>query len=91
VNIERFVVKPKTLVKTMDGLNIRGRLVSIETMPDGGATVAIDTADRMTQPEPVFDREMQAIAHIEYQLGQFHASTKLRILRFVEDRVNQKE
>lgn len=42
-------------------------------------------------PNPAFDLELQAIAHIEYILNQFDVGTKLRVLRFVEDRINSKE
>jgi hypothetical protein len=42
-------------------------------------------------PNPAFDVEMQTIAHIEYLLEPMPVATKMRILRFVEDRINQKE
>jgi hypothetical protein len=59
----------------------------------------LEAGSSLTLPPPTFDREMQAIANIEFLLGQFSGGTRKRILEFVtmrlaglvEDRVNQKE
>ena len=84
---EIFIVKPKTLAKLAEGNDIYGKLISIQAKDDGSAEVAINTADRPKLPEPIFDREMQAIANIEYLLTQFSGETRKRILGFVEARL----